>query len=648
MLSKKFKINSATFTIFLSLLWNNAVADSFIDAGLAPDSILTIPNAVSNNGTVAGYYTTSGSGSIAFKYANGTYSDLDSATSYAYDITPDGSTIVGMGSNSHATIFNADGTKTDLGVLSSGTLSMALGVSNDASVVVGYSRIPGGIHAFEYQSGIMTDLGTLGGTNSAANDVSGNGLVIIGNSNYDGTSNYHAFKYENNLMTDLGTLGGTQSYSYRVSQDGSVIVGSSEFDGTSNVHAFKYESGIMTDLGTLGGTNSNSTSVSDNGEVIVGNSQITGSTTYHAFKYTNSTMTDLGTLGGTTSYVKGISQDGRIITGFSSTAGDVAIHMFTILDSGNLVDVNNTYAALSKNARQLNSVLNFNSALLSGTLEQDAKIFGKHGISVSVGGRYFGVKSDNNKNNASQAGGTLKVAYQFNKNFHAGVFLDQSVSTLLPNNFKSQNQLPFIGIFATLKEKTDGSGAQLRLAAAYNSADLNISRQVLSHTEAGMGKAGLISKAALAELGYGLKLSQNFMVQPYAAIRISEITRSSYSETSGADFPIAFKSASKKATTAIIGARLNMFLTHALQTRVGGGLEHDLSNSINGYAGNIYVLGDFNLSPAKMQKNRGFANIGISYNLAKLRTIGLDLYYSKQQLNSANSLGAYLQYNMGF
>lgn len=649
----KFKLSSATIAVLLFVLCNNANAGSMTDIGRVGSNFMS-PSEISNDGKIVGTYVTL-SGLLytyhAYKYENGTYSNLGTGSS-AYAITSDGSTIVGS-NNGSAARFNADGTITDLGVLSGGSVAGATAISDDGSVIVGYSSTSflGPIHAFKYQGGVMTDLGTLGGPSSSAEDVSANGLVIVGSSMFDGTGKYHAFKYENSVMSNLGTLGGAQSFAYATSDDGSVIIGDSEFDGTTNTHAFKYQNGVMADIGTLGGTNSNGYSVSGNGQVIVGTSQLAGDAVHHAFKYVNGTMTDLGTLGGSNSNAYAISQDGRIIVGTSDITGNTDSHNFILLNSdgiSGMVDVNNTYSVLSKNAAQLNSVLNLNSALLAGTLEQDAKIFGKHGISVSVGGSYFGVKSDTNKNNASQFGGTLKVAYQFNKNFHAGIFFDQSVSTSLPNNFKSQNQLPFIGIFATLKENLDGSGAQLRLAGAYNSSDLNISRDVLSNTEAGMGKASLISKAALAELAYGLKLSTKFILQPYAGIRVSEITRSSYSETSGADFPIAFKAASKKSTTAIFGARLNMNFTDALQARIGGGLEHDLSNSIDGYAGSIYALGNFNLTPSKIQKNRGFANVGIGYNLTKLQNIGIDIYYSKQQLNSANTIGAYVQYSIGF
>ncbi|MDH6249859.1 putative HAF family extracellular repeat protein, partial [Polynucleobacter sphagniphilus] len=122
----------------------------------------------------------------------------------------------------------------------------------------------------------MSDLGTLGGTNTSANGVSADGSVIVGYSQITGDSAEHAFKYTGTTMSDLGTLGGTYSSANGGSADGSVIVGYSYITGNNASHAFKYSGGTMSDLGTLGGTNSSANGVSADGSVIVGYSQITG------------------------------------------------------------------------------------------------------------------------------------------------------------------------------------------------------------------------------------------------------------------------------------------------------------------------------------------------------------------------------------
>src|SRR5262245_58298297 len=51
-------------------------------------------------------------------------------------------------------------------------------------------------------------------------------------------------------VTDLGTLGGSQSFAYAISDSG-LVVGVSRIPGDSNAHAFLYAKGTMTDLSPL-------------------------------------------------------------------------------------------------------------------------------------------------------------------------------------------------------------------------------------------------------------------------------------------------------------------------------------------------------------------------------------------------------------
>ena len=120
-------------------------------------------------------------------------------------------------------ILNAE--MTSLGVLTGGTsFSSAAGVSSDGSVIVGGSDSTDGSRAFKYVDGTMTSLGILpGGTSfSQAVSVSSDGSVIVGFSESSSSEGYQAFKYDStNGMTGLGFLtGGTNSYANDVSGDG--------------------------------------------------------------------------------------------------------------------------------------------------------------------------------------------------------------------------------------------------------------------------------------------------------------------------------------------------------------------------------------------------------------------------------------------
>jgi probable HAF family extracellular repeat protein len=120
----------------------------------------------------------------------------------------------------------------------------------------------------------MTNLGTLGGSFAYPVAISFDGTVVAGNSAFNpGSSTLHAFLWEGGVMTDLGTLNNELSYAYSsaiaISADGKTVVGTSTVSSTAR-HAFRWNNGIMHDLGTLYGDFSNAYDVSADGSVVVG------------------------------------------------------------------------------------------------------------------------------------------------------------------------------------------------------------------------------------------------------------------------------------------------------------------------------------------------------------------------------------------
>ena len=131
-----------------------------------------------------------------------------------------------------------------------------------ASVVVPANLLDAPASAATYH---VTDLGTLGGTESAAWAINGKGQVT-GWSKTSSNGPSHAILYSGGSMSDLGTLGGSYSEGRAINNSGQVV-GQSYVAGNSSYHACLWSGGGMTDLAPQGG-NSSATDINNLGHVV--------------------------------------------------------------------------------------------------------------------------------------------------------------------------------------------------------------------------------------------------------------------------------------------------------------------------------------------------------------------------------------------
>jgi probable HAF family extracellular repeat protein len=254
----------------------------------------------------------------------------------------------------------------NLGVLPGGISSNGSAVSNDGTVVTGYSNlvIANSVraHAFRWTSssgmvnlgvplglqtsaansmdfaglavagnasnrqfrwtisGGMQNLGVLpGGTLGLATGISGDGSIVCGWSNA-GDGNVYATRWTSSGgLVPLAVLpGGTQGASaYGISSDSSIIVGGSTWSG-SGYRACRWLPGnIIQNINTIPAvSDSRAFAISRNNSVIVGGATIGG--VERVFRYTN-VMSDLGWPAGTlSSSASQTNYDGKVITGRAS------------------------------------------------------------------------------------------------------------------------------------------------------------------------------------------------------------------------------------------------------------------------------------------------------------------------------------------
>lgn len=202
------------------------------------------------------------------------------------------------------------------------------------------------LHAFLWERGVITDLGTLGGSDSQAQYINAQGQ-IAGQSFTNSTPNppvtapacqtggiptEHPFFWQNGMI-DLGSLGGTCGYANWLNNRAQVI-GTMTLAGDATNHAFLWEQGVLTDLGTLGGNNSEAWFANDAGEVVGRADFSPASKDHHAFLWRRGVgMKDLGTVAGQPlSTAEGINSQSQIV-------GD-SLGNGWLWENGSIVDLN--------------------------------------------------------------------------------------------------------------------------------------------------------------------------------------------------------------------------------------------------------------------------------------------------------------------
>ncbi|MEM7456953.1 MAG: HAF repeat-containing protein [Planctomycetota bacterium] len=212
------------------------------------------------------------------------------------------------------------GSMSNLGTMSGASRSEAYGINNHGHIV-GESN-PVGVRGFYRETTVMQDIGFLPGglTDTTALGINDSSQVVGNSSTTSGGSNTrHAFRWEGGSMTDLGTLvGDTWSSAEAINASGDVV-GYSRDAAASHFSAFLWSGGSMIDLGELaGGLEFSYANDINNSGVVVGESRTADGLRAFVWDSTNG-MRDLNTLldgsgsGWTLVSATGINRHGQIV-----------------------------------------------------------------------------------------------------------------------------------------------------------------------------------------------------------------------------------------------------------------------------------------------------------------------------------------------
>ena len=228
---------------------------------------------------------------------------------------------------------------TDLGTLG-GTQSFAYAI-NDSGQVVGLSLTTGDAsdHSFLYGHGRMNDLYPLNSQNILTvgpTGINDSGQIASG-SIVGGVYFPAIFDSRAADLVVLGSLGGVTSYGFNgvatsINNSGDAV-GYSYIDAI-NRHAFLYSNGVMTDIHSGGGYSA--ASAINNEGVIVGFESDPSDVSEHAFVDSQGVMTDIFPVG-TESYARGINNHGQVVGEFL-IADQSAFHAF-LYSEGMITDL---------------------------------------------------------------------------------------------------------------------------------------------------------------------------------------------------------------------------------------------------------------------------------------------------------------------
>jgi len=260
------------------------------------------PRAINSRGDVTGLaYVRGDSTYHAFVYTNGSMADLGA---------PTGGDSMGTAINDAGAVALVSSLEPPLCSLcvtwfayryaNGALLSLNPGVPTEVTGINGAGWITGSVEfagGFVWKDGVFgyVDSRVNGDHSVAAINASGQ---ITGSLFPDDLANAkHAFLGNNGVVTDLGTLGGTYSYGYAINDLGDVTGTSAVSDSGgpgAAMHAFLYSGGSMHDLGPLDDAYANTIGegINDNG-TIVGRAGATVGAGSRAFIYASGAIHDL-------------------------------------------------------------------------------------------------------------------------------------------------------------------------------------------------------------------------------------------------------------------------------------------------------------------------------------------------------------------
>ena len=530
--------------------------------------------------------------------------------------------------SSDSNVFNYTGTLAAdadaiyLNAADSNTFNLSGTISTDGSSKHGVSLSGGSVNnTFNLASG--GNITATGSSSSGIKLVSSSSLTALTNLGTISGTDY-GINVSSSTITTINNLQSGLTYNGVVPSNYNIIIreygaeyGKTTFSGVSGAMAFGID---LTNSGTNIGDKTYQdvlTGIASSGVLSATTGSSGGASSSLAHDGTNWDLTITGALSG--SYYSGPST-ASTLTSIQSASYGVASQFSSYAMSTNYANLN-TY---------------------------DCGLFDQDGGCFSVGGRYSDVNGNNNSDSSSNA--LVAVGgFKINDNFRVAGFVDQQVNSNTPDGIKVDNKGPMLGMSLVWNQHPDHLGYQVKVANAYQSKAITITRSAVGDAEAGRGDTEVQVESYVAEVSYQFSDGTKTSYRPYAALRRAIIKQNAYTET-GVDNPLTFNTLEDKSTTVIMGMKSKYKLNDKLTLNGALGVEHDVSSSVDtiqATSSTITGLTPVDLNTS-VNKTRPVATLGATYHISPNQSLSLQTQYQELSYTSTSAKTAYFNYSIGF
>jgi len=307
------------------------------------------------------------------------------------------------------------------------------------------------------------------------------------------------------------------------------------------------------------------------------------------------------------------------------------------------VSVNNV--ANSMNAQFSSFAMTTNFANLN---TYDCGLFDKDNGCFSVGGRY----TDVNGNQSSDSDSTALVmvgGYRVDDTFRVAGFVDQMVNNSTPTGIKVENHNPMVGVSFVLNQNADHLGYQFKLANAYQTKDVTITRTATGDAEAGSGSTDVTVNSIIAEASYQFLSQNRTSYRPYFAGRYANIKQDGYTE-SNVDNGLTYQDLEDESITLIMGIKAKHLMTEQFILNGTVGVEQDIyndSDNLVATATNIAGITAVDVN-SDDNKTRPVVSAGADYFFTPTQRLSFQAQYQELAYTSTSAKTAYVSYTIGF